>query len=899
MLRSEVIGKFLGAKTHADLSALYSPGMEVQVNVEPGNGRKIDVSERGTAYSDGIETWYSFRIPRKAMSNPEGNDTPQNFDFEKHVSGIGLTGWNWQLKQSHWVAYDFDAMIGHSDKHTSKLSDQQLLEIQKIVTNLPFVTIRRSTSGRGLHLYVHIEPISTATHTEHAALARSILSYITGLTGYNFGEAVDICGGNMWVWHRKMIGTNGLSLIRKGDVFPASRVPHNWKDHVAVISKKSSKLLPKIEGVSEDAFQEMTGCRTKVQLGPGHVALINWLSQNGYAGWWDSDNHMLITHTYSLKEAHQKLKLKGEFDTLSTGKDNGNDINCYCFPVKEDGWAVRRYGPGTKESKLWVQDGKGWTRCYLNRTLSFDDIARMYDAIELETGGYQFPSCEKGCEALLKLGISVELPKWVMPRIMKIVENKQEYRLYVRIPEVSGDPVSEMVGWVNERKFYRRVFGNPLGGANEDVTALGDYDDLIRHIVTESGEDLGWVIHTDDGNWRYEPLPNVKVFLVSRGIGKKDIDIILGRAVNQAWRIVNRPFEPEYPGDRQWNRSTARFKICPTLDGESLSYPTWCKVLNHCGKSLDTAISEHKWCQQNGITDGASYLKLWIASLFKHPRAPLPYLGLYGPQDSGKSTLHEALCQIILDGGYMDGAIALESQSNFNGEIQDSILCTVEEVDFRNKNVYNRIKNWVTSAEISIHIKGQTPYKANNYTHWIHCANDRDYIPVFPGDTRVTMLYVDKLSDEDKIPKRDLWTALTKEAPDFLAALLATEIPDSKDRLMVPVIRTAEKIAAEYSAMDPVEQWFVKNVYRVEGAYLKLEDAYQAFCAWTDPEVSAQYGKNKFAKVIPSDVPQGRIASSGTQLKYLGNVSLNPLEMKSGKWIEAGLFLKRTTDMKE
>lgn len=904
VLKSEAIKKFLEVKSHPDLAKLYNKGMEVQVNAAMDEGRRIEMGgpgqKSGFAFTDGIETWRAFRIPKKAMSEPEDNDGEMMWNLEKHVEGIGMTGWDWQSKMSRWVAYDFDSMMGHSDKHQKKLTEAQLLEVQNVVTGLPFVTLRRSTSGKGLHLYIFLDPIETATHTEHAALARAILAYISGITGFNFADKVDICGGNMWVWHRKMLGTDGLTLIREGGIFPKERIPGNWREHLSVISKKTTRVIPSIDGIGAEAFQELSGCRSKIQLDADHLKLINWLNDRNCPGWWCPDNHMMITHTYHLKEAFddKSLGIKGEFQTVSSGREAGFDINCFMFPMKGGAWAVRRYGQGTHESKTWVQDGKKWTRCYFNRELTLDDVARLYDAVELEGGGYQFPSCYKGLEALDKIGIKFTLPEWIKNRVLKVKEARNDYKILCLIPCLDADSKHEMPQWIEERKLYRRLFNNPIAGANDDSVVLGDFDDMVRHIISENGEDLGWVISTDDGNWRLEPLHNVRLFLISKGIGKKDIDIILGRSVNQAWRVVNKPFEPEYPGDREWNRSSARFKISPTLDGEALSFPTWQKVLNHCGESLNEPIKEHPWCKANGINTGADYLKLWLASLVKYPQQPLPYLAFYGPQDSGKSTFHEAFCQLILDGGYMDGALALDNQSNFNGELQDAIFITLEEVDLRQKRIYAKVKDWVTSAQITIRAMYQTPVKLPNYTHWVQCVNDRDFIPVFAGDTRVTVMFVDSIPDDQKIPKRDLWTLLQKEAPDFLASLLATDIPDSKDRLMVPCVRTSDKTAAEFSSMNPVEQFFAAEVKEIPGACLNQEDLYQKFLGWIGPDEAMHWGKIKFGKSIPQHIPRGRISGatkpggSPDQTIFIGNVSFTNVP-PSKKWISAGIMMKR------
>src|SRR5436853_2571102 len=132
--RSEVIKNFLMAKTHKDLAALYFKGMECQVNVAQDGGERIQGEFKGRQWAawqnaDTGEQWASFRIPRNAMSEPEDNDSEIRWNLESHAEGIGMTGWDWMTRQSLWVAFDFDDITGHSDRHGQKLSPDQLSEV--------------------------------------------------------------------------------------------------------------------------------------------------------------------------------------------------------------------------------------------------------------------------------------------------------------------------------------------------------------------------------------------------------------------------------------------------------------------------------------------------------------------------------------------------------------------------------------------------------------------------------------------------------------------------------------------------------------------------------------------------------------------------------------------------
>jgi hypothetical protein len=153
----------------------------------------------------------------------------------------------------------------------------------------------------------------------------------------------------------------------------------------------------------------------------------------------------------------------------------------------------------------------------------------------------------------------------------------------------------------------------------------------------------------------------------------------------------------------------------------------------------------------------------------------------------------------------------LTNPQGFNRTLAGAILCFVEETDLSSSSrgmAYNRIKNWVTGDNISIHPKGIDPYLMPNTTHWVQCANKREACPVFPwvqcankreaspvfpGDTRIVVIDVPPLSCEE-IP----WTTkmkplLEQEAPDFLRMILDLPLPTPAGRLWLPVLETSAK----------------------------------------------------------------------------------------------------------
>lgn len=878
--KTEAVRNFLKVKARPELADLYHDGMEVQCNVAQDNGERIDREYKGKKYTawtdDSGEIWKSFRVPMSANTEPTDNDFEIKFDLAKHVEGIGLTGWDWKALKSRWVAFDFDAIVGHSDKHQQKLTDAELNSVKQAAYSIPWVTMLKSTSGNGLHLYVFVDGIDTKNHNEHAALARAILGKMSAMTGFDFDSKVDNCGHVMWIWHRKFdkaggVEGEGLKLIKKGETL--TDIPLNWKDHVRVSTGKRRRTVPGfVEEREIDWFEQMCGQHPKVPLDDQHKKLMKFLDDSGSLWWWDSDHWMLNCHTYDLKQAHTKLGMRGLFETIASGRDQGGDQNAFCFPLRNGAWVVRRHTPGVREHELWDQDSSGWTRSYLNREPDLKIAANAYGGAEDENGAFSFQEAEVAIMAALALGANVDLDKAFTKRHASLKPHK-DGRLIFEITRSNEDNPANWRGWVNKKSVWRRVLSTQLPAKYEQEVA--NYDDVLRHLVSESGGDAGWAVNADQ-SWKEEPLSHVKLALKSLGNSAKEAELVMGQAIMKRWTLVNRPFMPEYIGDRKWNRDAAQFAVTPSQDLDVLRYPHWQSLLDHCGQGLNDAVKQNKWCQENGIKTGGEYLMLWIAGLFQKPTEPLPYIFFYGPQGTGKSIFHEALA-LLMTKGIVRADAALISQSGFNGELLSAVLCVIEETDLRHNrtNAYNRIKDWVTGQTINIHIKGATPYSAPNTTHWIQCSNEIEACPIFPGDTRITMCKVEALPPEKYIAKKDFLELLKKEASDFLAQVLNLEIPEISDRLSIPVVETDDKTKASKFNQTELEAFLDEQCHFVSGEMILLGEFYDRFREWLDPERKSVWSKQKVTRNMPEPVVKGRWMKDGAK-HYFGNISWVP-----------------------
>ena len=803
---TEAIQVFLKARqlrSNADLVARWSSAMETQLNVAAGDGEPVE--GKRTTYSNGINEWWNIRLPKNANDKPTWTDYELRFPFELHAEGIGCTGWDWQALRSRWVAFDFDSITTHAKG--IGVTDEELERVKQAAEALPYVETHKSTSGSGLHLYVFFDAagVPTDNHTEHAALARCILGMMSSETGFDFASQIDCCGGIMWIWHRKMTPENqGLALIK-----PATKqlgvadLPANWRDHIEVVQKKRSKV--RVNAVEEDhleSWEALASSRKKIPLDDSHKAQIEALMRSNYTTLWIPDHHLLQSHTCALKKIKtdptmKELKLVGCFDTNSEGKDPGSP-NCFLFPLPNGAWKVYRFSQGVNEAASWEQDGNGWTTCYFNRLPSLAVAAKAAGGLEDgdKVNEFVFDDADKALEAAATLGVKVE--------IMDAMRDNREIRLkpskggglLVEFDKMDDD--DKMPGWLakksGRRNKWTRVFDVQVKEEKSDELGFGEHDNLIREIMTAAKESGGWMLFKD-GDWFREQSANIKMALQSLGMGKPEAENIMGEAVRKSWTLVDLPFQQEYPGGRQWNLDAAQLAFQPAIlgDDEVPCHPTWDKVLEHVGADLNEHLRELPWAQRAGIKTGAQYLLAWIACMIRFPFSKVPYLFLYGPVNSGKSIYHEAI-EILLTKGCVAADRALTNASNFNGELANCILAYVEEVNVAlSKGAYDKMKDWITSLTIAIRKMRCDQYSKPNTTHWVQCANDRSYCPIYKDDNRITMIYVSDLLPEQEIPKEKLLALLKEEAPHFMYSLMNYPLPEPTGRMRLPVVETSGK----------------------------------------------------------------------------------------------------------
>jgi len=381
----------------------------------------------------------------------------------------------------------------------------------------------------------------------------------------------------------------------------------------------------------------------------------------------------------------------------------------------------------------------------------------------------------------------------------------------------------------------------------------------------------------------------MKGLLLRKDIPKATVDIAIANIWARNWKLANLPFQPEYPGDRRWNRNAAQYRFQPATlaDGESTSHPHWDMILEHCFCDLDDVIKTLPWAQKANVKKGADYGLLWMACMLRNPFQHLPYLFFYGDEDCGKSIFHESF-DYLMTKGRVSANNSLQNQNGFNGELEGAILAVIEEIDISHTpGALAKIKEWVTAPTIPIRKMRMDQFSMANTLHFIQVSNFAENCPILSGDTRITMIYVPPL--DVIVPRDDMTVMLLQEAPHFMRTLLDVSLPKIGGRLGVPIIETHNKVRAQEQRRSPLEQFIAEHCHKVAGAMIPFKDFYDKFLAWLPRDEHSQWSRIKVARGMPAEFPAGVHTDNK---KFIGNLSWEPETPKDYSWIAVDGRLK-------
>ncbi len=387
-----------------------------------------------------------------------------------------------------------------------------------------------------------------------------------------------------------------------------------------------------------------------------------------------------------------------------------------------------------------------------------------------------------------------------------------ENRLLIEVPKVSDDP-PDIAGWnSSDKKSTWTQIASTTTSIDDVPTFHG-----VRRLIHDGKADL-WVYQERSGKWIEDSSP--KDVLQSHGFSKSDAEIQMGLLKLAPWDVVKIPFQPEYPGNRVWNRNAPQLVYKPQPhDGDA--HPTWDLHLNHIGESLTKPIQmlpELAGLRESGILTGRDYLMAYFANIIRRPLFRLPYLFVAGPQGNGKTLVTKSF-SLLVTSGVVDAYRALKGE--FNGSLTDAVLAVVDDKSL-DASVTDKIKQYVTDDKIAIRKMYKEEKEKANYTHFVHLANQLTALVIPAGDTRVTLIRVDRFKGKE-IPMHTMMERLRNEAAAFTYTLLTMHLPPIQERLALPVVDTDER--QELIALNAAPlHLFVNKWCDCNGGYIRQSE---------------------------------------------------------------------------
>lgn len=853
----------------------WSTALETQIYVTPGTEEEAHPT-KNNCWENGVHEWKQIRWPYNSGTNPNFEDFEPKFPLMDYVESIGTTWWDWEKMESVAVFFDFDSII----EHDAGLSKKELQRIVEKLSSLGYVTIIRSTSGNGYHVLVFFlegERPRTLNHNEHSLVAEVVLQKMSEDSGLDLRAKVDCFGKIGWIWSTRATDDNqGFAMIKQATHDLSKSEIADWTK----IPAKRMKMRPKIVAYDEKG-QEIAGNNIVgftdevVVLDKDHKRILAALQETEFNFNHLPEHDLFHTHTSALKQVHQRLGLKGPFQTLTSGS---NLCNCYIRPQNGGGFSVFRFGQGVIEHNLWDQTTPTTWCSYNQAILPHKVLMRMGAEFISEKRQYEFESKEELVEAANILRNKVPL---------KLIDNR-EYALAITGRGMvikcfcdKDDNPADCDRWKRVSGYHKKVLSR-LEEIDTD-SILSHVDQVIRYVVRDR-EERGWA-HKTNAGWIHCKEGTAKR-TARVHIGSQETELYLGTAQLNPWTQVNQPFDRENLEGRKWNLDSAQLaQRCSTEPGP---HPHWDLMLNHIGQSWDEPLANDTEMQKYGICTGSDYLRAWIACMIRHPGIPLPYIFLVGPENSGKSLCHEVLRECITN-GVIHGGNALTSTSGFNGEFEGKILIAVDETDLSQfPGFIPRLKAWVNSTYIQIHKKGYQPYDVPNRIKIMQSANTVEALPLPHGDTRVTIgavpafegIEIPKLGDDGFIVR------CVKELPNFLYTLGTMQLPPMTGRTRLPVITTAIKTEI-LEATKPTSLVFINAMYHNKpGQFTKLSDAYNEYKKWCVTESKKPVAPNDFKLQVALKYPvhQGPRGRALT----IGNLSIDPNAKPSDAFIMEG-----------
>ena len=270
-------------------------------------------------------------------------------------------------------------------------------------------------------------------------------------------------------------------------------------------------------------------------------------------------------------------------------------------------------------------------------------------------------------------------------------------------------------------------------------------------------------------------------------------------------------------------------------------------------------------------------MKFWMAATIQYPFEPLPYLFFYGDQNTGKSIFRESAAYLFTKGAVCSATGALTNQQGFNYEIANAVMGYIEEKDLSAVKdlAYQRLKEIVVDRWLTVTKKGETPYTQKNTLKLVHMANRPTACVMEDGDTRITAIAVASIPEGKMIPRGIMGRYLQAEKANFLRTLLTIHLPDSPDRLRVPMLANENKADLEAMNQEPWEAFAADVLFSCPGQMVKFSEFYVAYVEHCTIKNLDPLKSKSLLQMVRNRSNKYTIGRGRNNQNYIGNMTMS------------------------
>lgn len=268
-----------------------------------------------------------------------------------------------------------------------------------------------------------------------------------------------------------------------------------------------------------------------------------------------------------------------------------------------------------------------------------------------------------------------------------------------------------------------------------------------------------------------------------------------GQPVPEAIPIWNRIYDPFGPTIDFTNTSINTFKMSPYMKGaltrqSHQPFPTIDRVCRHV--MGDECLSH--WYN-------------WLAFVYQRRVAPCTAWVWHGVPGIGKGVIYKDILQPLLGATNVVQRRMEELEDEFNGLLENCLLCFVDEVQVsespRGKVIMANLKNQITEPEITIRRMKTDAYIITNRLAWVFASNMPDAVVVSPNDRRFNV--GEYQTQPIQLTEADI-KAIHNELQDFAVYLRLYQVDTVQVRTVLKNQAREDLIAISNQSADALAQ---------------------------------------------------------------------------------------------